>query len=171
MAYKFGVISADSHLSITNDALLSHVPSKLQDSAKAFLAANTGNPIGSSGTKQETEDEHFWPAMGRVGQYDPVERLKDMDIDGIDVEVLYTQGDAYTMPAGNPPAIDGMALLGFPDQDAVFPMMQGGPLMHGVAAKAVALKEASTARRWRGQNRLLHCSNWRVGSETTSVFS
>jgi glycine hydroxymethyltransferase len=27
---------------------------------------------------------------------------------------------------------------------AVFPMMQGGPLMHGVAAKAVALKEAST---------------------------
>ncbi|HVM27213.1 MAG TPA: serine hydroxymethyltransferase [Mycobacteriales bacterium] len=27
---------------------------------------------------------------------------------------------------------------------AVFPMMQGGPLMHGVAAKAVALKEAGT---------------------------
>jgi predicted TIM-barrel fold metal-dependent hydrolase len=124
MAYKFGVISADSHLSITNDALLAHVPSKLQEAAKAFLAANTGNPIGSSGTKQETEDEHFWPAMGRAGQYDPAERLKDMDLDGIDVEVLYTQGDAYTMPAGNPPAIDGMALLGFPDQDAVFPMTQ-----------------------------------------------
>jgi glycine hydroxymethyltransferase len=27
---------------------------------------------------------------------------------------------------------------------AVFPMMQGGPLMHAVAAKAVALREAST---------------------------
>ena len=27
---------------------------------------------------------------------------------------------------------------------AVFPMMQGGPLMHGVAAKAVALKECAT---------------------------
>jgi glycine hydroxymethyltransferase len=27
---------------------------------------------------------------------------------------------------------------------AVFPMMQGGPLMHAVAAKAVALKEAAT---------------------------
>jgi len=27
---------------------------------------------------------------------------------------------------------------------AVFPMMQGGPLMHGVAAKAVALREAAT---------------------------
>src|SRR5690606_37563199 len=27
---------------------------------------------------------------------------------------------------------------------AVFPMMQGGPLMHSVAAKAVALKEAAT---------------------------
>jgi glycine hydroxymethyltransferase len=28
---------------------------------------------------------------------------------------------------------------------AVFPMMQGGPLMHGVAAKAVALKECATS--------------------------
>jgi glycine hydroxymethyltransferase len=28
---------------------------------------------------------------------------------------------------------------------AVFPMMQGGPLMHAVAAKAVSLKEAATA--------------------------
>jgi glycine hydroxymethyltransferase len=27
---------------------------------------------------------------------------------------------------------------------AVFPLMQGGPLMHGVAAKAVALKECAT---------------------------
>ena len=29
---------------------------------------------------------------------------------------------------------------------AIFPMMQGGPLMHAVAAKAVALKEASTVQ-------------------------
>lgn len=124
MAYKFGVISADSHLSITNDKLLAHVPAKLQDVAKEFLAANTGNPIGSSGTGQTSEDEHFWPAMGRVGIYDPVERMKDMDIDGIDVEIMYTQGDAYMMPAGDPPAIDGMAFLGHPDQDARLPLIQ-----------------------------------------------
>ena len=88
MGYKFGVISADSHLSVINDKFIAHVPAKYRDGAKEFLAANTGNPIGSSGPRQASEDEHFWPAMGRRGIYDPVERMKDMDIDGIDVEVL-----------------------------------------------------------------------------------
>jgi predicted TIM-barrel fold metal-dependent hydrolase len=122
--YRFGVISADSHLTITNDKLLTHVPAAYHDVAKRFLAEHTGNPIGSSGTHQASEDEHFWPAMGRVGQYDPVERMKDMDIDGIDVEFLYTQGDAYMMPAGDPPALDGMALLGFPDDEGRLPMIR-----------------------------------------------
>jgi predicted TIM-barrel fold metal-dependent hydrolase len=124
MDYTFGVISADSHLSIVNDRLMEHVPAKHKDGARAYLAANTGSTIGSSGTTQSSEAEHFWPAMGRVGQYDPVERMKDMDIDGIDVEFLYTQGDAYMMPAGSPPALDGMALLGYPDEDARLPMIQ-----------------------------------------------
>ena len=124
MPGKNGVISADSHMTITNDKLLPHVPSKYKQVAEDFLKANTGNPIGSTGTRQETEDEHFWPALGRVGQRDPVERMKDMDADGIDAEVLYTQGDAYSMPAGNPPAIDGMAMVSFPDKEAMYPMVQ-----------------------------------------------
>jgi predicted TIM-barrel fold metal-dependent hydrolase len=62
--------------------------------------------------------------MGRAGQFDPLERMKDMDLDGIDVEILYTQGDAYMMPAGDPPALDGMQLFGYPDQAARFPMIQ-----------------------------------------------
>ena len=124
MDYKFGVISADSHMTITNEEFLPHVPKEHRTAAKEFLAAHTGNPIGSSGTAQASEAERFWPAMGRVGQYDPVERMKDMDLDGIDVEILYTQGDAYMMPAGDPPALDGMALLGFPDKDALFPLVR-----------------------------------------------
>jgi predicted TIM-barrel fold metal-dependent hydrolase len=116
MAYEFGTISADSHLTIINTALLSHVPAAHQDMAKEYLSTRTGDSIGSSGTTQESEEEQFWPAMGRKGQYDPVERLKDMDLDGIDVEVLYTQGDKYMMPAGDPPGIDGMQLLQIEDQ-------------------------------------------------------
>ncbi len=124
MDYKFGVISADSHMTITNEKFLPHVPKEHRAAAKEFLAAHTGNPIGSSGTAQASEAERFWPAMGRVGQYDPVERMKDMDLDGIDVEILYTQGDAYMMPAGDPPALDGMALLGYQDKDALFPLVR-----------------------------------------------
>ena len=45
---------------------------------------------------------------------------------------------------------DGMMILSRAEHaaaidKAVFPMMQGGPLMHAVAAKAVALKEAASA--------------------------
>lgn len=117
MAYQHGIISADSHLTIINTALLSHVPAATQEQAKEYLAARTGGAIGSSGTTQATDEEKFWPALGRKGQYDPVERLKDMDTDGIDVEVLYTQGDKYMMPAGDPPGLDGMQLLEIVDQD------------------------------------------------------
>jgi predicted TIM-barrel fold metal-dependent hydrolase len=124
MAYEFGVISADSHLTITNTALLSHVPSADQQQAKDFLATRTGASIGSSGTAQTSEDERFWPALGRKGQYDPVERLKDMDTDGIDVEVLYTQGDAYMMPAGDPAGIDGMKLLDIEDSNFRYTMVR-----------------------------------------------
>jgi len=42
------------------------------------------------------------PAAGRLGEWDPVERLKDMDIDGVDAEVLYTDTAAgsryYSLP-------------------------------------------------------------------------
>jgi predicted TIM-barrel fold metal-dependent hydrolase len=124
MAYEFGVISADSHLTITNAALLSHVPERHQDAAKDYLAARTGGSIGSSGTSQQSENERFWPALGRKGQYDPLERLKDMDTDGIDVEVLYTQGDKYMMPAGDPPGIDGMELLGIDDDPFRYVMIK-----------------------------------------------
>ena len=30
-----------------------------------------------------------WPAAGRAGEYDAAERLKDMDIDGVEAEILY----------------------------------------------------------------------------------
>lgn len=115
MAYKFNVISADSHFTITNDRLLAQLPRTHHEAAHEFLGPRTGGKIGSSGTDQTVRESWMWPALGRVGQRDPAERLKDMDADGIDVEVLYTQGDAYSMPAGDPPAIDGAALLGIPD--------------------------------------------------------
>jgi len=42
--------------------------------------------------------EHPWEAAGRPGAYDPHERLKDMDLDKVDAEVLYcsaTGGSEY----------------------------------------------------------------------------
>ena len=38
-----------------------------------------------------------WEAAGREGEHDPIERLKDMDTDGVDAEVLYmgSGGEAF----------------------------------------------------------------------------
>ena len=38
---------------------------------------------------------HVHAAHGRPGYIDPVERLADMDIDGVDIEVLYCEVSAY----------------------------------------------------------------------------
>ena len=41
--------------------------------------------------QQWTRNPHRHPAAGRMGNMDPAERLADMDADGIDVEVLYSE--------------------------------------------------------------------------------
>ena len=38
---------------------------------------------------------HVHPAYGRPGYADPHERLADMDVDGVDIEVLYCEVSAY----------------------------------------------------------------------------
>ena len=38
----------------------------------------------------DEEHKQGWQAAGRKGAWDPQERLKDMDVDKVDVEILYT---------------------------------------------------------------------------------
>ena len=93
------IISADSHVTIRDEAVIGHLASKhhkAYEKAKAEAmarmmkkakpkkpGANTELPVGGS--------DKPWEAAGRAGEFDPIERLKDMDIDGVEAEVLYTR--------------------------------------------------------------------------------
>jgi predicted TIM-barrel fold metal-dependent hydrolase len=100
------IISADSHVNPPKDLWTRHAPQKLKERAPRvestpqgdfwIVDAQISGAIGldaSAGRKPE----EFRP-MGlsykdmRPGSYDPTARLTDMDLDGVDAEVLYFGG-------------------------------------------------------------------------------
>ena len=94
------IISADSHVAIKDDAVLAHLASKHHDEyrrcrqeqmARIMRRAKKKAAETAAPTQQAT-----WDAAGRAGEYDPVARLADMDIDGVEAEVLYSDVDANT---------------------------------------------------------------------------
>jgi predicted TIM-barrel fold metal-dependent hydrolase len=87
---KQRLISADSHVTITDDKFLAHVPRSHQEGARRILEALARRAQAGGMTRRG--DERWWPALGRVGDRDPAERIKDQDTDGVSAEVLYSQG-------------------------------------------------------------------------------
>ncbi len=95
---KERIISVDSHANIPEAQVLEHLPKRFREpyvEAKqtAMQRLMAGKPQKQS--KQQTPNMPTmgegapWEAAGRKGEYDPVERLKDMDTDEVDAEVLY----------------------------------------------------------------------------------
>ena len=100
------IVSADSHVNPPKDLWTTHAPAHLKDRAPRVESTPQGDfwivdsqvsgGIGldaSAGRKPE----EFRPAgLGykdmRPGSYDPKARLEDMDLDGVDAEVLYFGG-------------------------------------------------------------------------------
>jgi uncharacterized protein len=80
------IISADSHMLVTDERVLAHLPSKHHEAFRQSESASAAAAV------KPTEDAGLVTlvAAGRPGEWDPVERLKDMDLDGVDAEVLYT---------------------------------------------------------------------------------
>ena len=101
------ILSADSHVAIREEAVLAHLASKYHDAyreARAEAGARMakkakprpgadGKPREGSGLPVQGADRP-WEAAGRAGEYDPHERLKDMDLDGVEAEVLYSDVEA-----------------------------------------------------------------------------
>jgi predicted TIM-barrel fold metal-dependent hydrolase len=101
------IISADSHFEIPFDRVVEHLPEKHREAAlatRAGLMERMMKMLGDAsaqpqlrnkpeGTKQAEQvprpQGQAYPAEGRAGGSDPHERLKDMDIDQVDAEVLY----------------------------------------------------------------------------------
>lgn len=103
------LISADSHVKMTHEQVKAHLPERFHpayDAAAGAFEARMSRGVGAvnrAGAEGNRKDEDQGTAalaaansvFGRPGYWDPVERLKDMDADGVDVEVLYSEVSAF----------------------------------------------------------------------------
>ncbi len=102
---KYRIIDADCHILEPPDIWRNWLPEKFQDKAPKLVKDAEGgdawqtavggdpDPIGLVSTPGMPFDQFRWMGVtydeARRGCYDGAERLKDMDIDGVDVELLY----------------------------------------------------------------------------------
>jgi predicted TIM-barrel fold metal-dependent hydrolase len=92
-------ISADSHVSVQHDQVKANLPRRYHDGYddavaefhQWFLRGAMGNAAAANQAGLDT----YHRAVGRPGNSDPKARLQDMDLDGVDVEVLYCELSAY----------------------------------------------------------------------------
>jgi predicted TIM-barrel fold metal-dependent hydrolase len=104
---RYRIISADSHVSIPKELVQSYLPASIKEKVAAIEAAYAAQMLAAKPQKnkqKELVEERAsnplttlpnmgkgapWPAAGRPGGSDAIERLKDMDTDGVEAEILY----------------------------------------------------------------------------------
>jgi len=98
---KERILSADSHVAIRDDAVLRQLPEKYHAAYQAArmqyiqrMLAKAKRKDGAESALPIAQAEKPWEAANRPGEFDPVERLKDMDTDGVEAEVLYSDVEA-----------------------------------------------------------------------------
>lgn len=101
----YNIVSADAHILEPKDIWQNHLPAKYQDKAPKLVRDVDGgdawqhagaaepDPIGLVSTPGMAWDHFRWTGVtydeARPGCYNGAERLKDMDIDGVDAEILF----------------------------------------------------------------------------------
>ncbi len=100
---QYNVVSSDDHVQEPGDLWTKRAPAKLRDRVPVLKRTEQGDcwfiegkmfgNLGMSVQAGHKFEEYkatkvFWEEA-RKGCWDPVERLKDMDIDGVDAQVLY----------------------------------------------------------------------------------
>ena len=99
------LISADSHVAITHDQVRAHLARAFHPDYDEAVAAFTqrmargtaaANQAGKT-MKRSDNNAHIGAnaVFKRPGYRDPRERLTDMDVDGVEVEVLYSEVSAF----------------------------------------------------------------------------
>ena len=90
------IISSDSHVSVQHDDVKAHLATRLHDEYDAALMQAYREMLGGNAAKaNQGGNEIKHASWGRPGYSEPHERLRDMDIDGVDIEVLYCEVSAY----------------------------------------------------------------------------
>lgn len=98
MSEPQAIISADSHVTVMHDQVKANLARKhhadydaaVTDFSKWFLGG--GRSVARA---NQAGLDTYNRAVGRPGNHDPKARLQDMDLDGIDTEVLYCELSAY----------------------------------------------------------------------------
>jgi predicted TIM-barrel fold metal-dependent hydrolase len=112
MAERTRIISADSHVTIPNELVRQYLPAEVRQKVEAAEQAYAARMLEAKPQKaqqNELKDARSanplmslpnmgkgapWPAAGRPGGHDAHERLKDMDTDGVEAEILYVGSGA-----------------------------------------------------------------------------
>ena len=106
----YRLISSDSHVTIPVEAWQEYLPAPLREKAPVIERSDEGDftvfegrrtPINTLNNLAGKKPEDFTLNVRRLdeqrsGASDPGERLKDMEIDGVDAEVLYVGGPLQT---------------------------------------------------------------------------
>lgn len=109
----YRLISSDSHVTIPVEAWQEHLPPELRERAPRIVRTDDGDftefegrraPINTLNNLAGKTPEQFSLNVRRLddqraGAGDPAERIKDMDLDGVDAEVLYVGGPLQTADA------------------------------------------------------------------------
>ncbi|MGW0659873.1 amidohydrolase family protein [Streptodolium elevatio] len=92
------LISADSHVRLSQAQIKAHMPAAVHDEydqALGILAANMRRSMGAGQANTQSLENRSYPSANRPGYADPHARLADMDIDGVDVDVLYCEVSGF----------------------------------------------------------------------------
>ncbi len=94
------IISADSHMLVLDEAVLKYLPAELHETY-----------LGIPGPHRRAGLTPSDPGPGPAGEWDPIARLADMDLDGVQTEVLYIDATGGSMLYKLSPD-DGRAIIG-----------------------------------------------------------
>ena len=90
------LISSDSHVTVKHGHVKRNLASKFHEDYDAAFQRFFSGFLGGGAAKANQGAMKFpGRALGRPGCHDPVERLKDMDLDGVQTEVMYCELSAY----------------------------------------------------------------------------
>src|SRR3954465_2702644 len=93
------IISADSHVKISQEQVKANLDARYHASYdKAVAAFQARMASGAAAANQAgavMQAAQGNAAFTRAGYWDPIERLKDMDADGVEAEVLYSEVSAF----------------------------------------------------------------------------
>jgi predicted TIM-barrel fold metal-dependent hydrolase len=90
------LVCADSHITHTHEGVKAHLASKFHaeyDAAVEEMGGGIATRVNMNAMPKNMEGVRH--AMGRAGCHDPHERLKDMDLDGVDAGVMYCEFSAF----------------------------------------------------------------------------